>query len=362
VIADSSYREVARVHAGNGLAADIHEFLLTPRDTALITVYRRLPFDLSPVGGPRDGEVFEGVIQELEIPSGRVLFEWHSLPEVGIDESYAKVPPASQGAAAAPYDYFHVNSVDEYADGNLLLSARNTQAIYKIDRATGKVAWRLGGKQSDFELGPGTRFGWQHDARWRSDRTISLFDNEADPPLAKSSRGLLLHVDTEARKVELAAAYTHPAGLLSGSQGNSQFLPDGHVLVGWGANPYFTEFDRDGTVLFDAHFTDAADSYRAYRFVWSGRPEEPPALGLVSDRRGRVTAYASWNGATDVARWRVLAGADEQHLHEVATVPRSGFETEILLGYLRDRYVAVQAQGASGERLGASLLQKRPAR
>jgi hypothetical protein len=162
--------------------------------------------------------------------------------------------------------------------------------------------------------------------------------------------------------VELATAYTHPAGLLSGSQGNSQFLPDGHVFIGWGANPYFTEFDGDGRVLFDAHFTAAADSYRAYRFVWSGHPEEPPALAVVSDRRGRVTAYASWNGATNVARWQVLAGLDEQHLHEVTTVAKSGFETEIALGYLRDRYVAVRARGSSGEPLGMSLAQRRPAR
>ncbi len=245
VIVDDTYREIARVRAGNGLAADIHEFLITPENTALITAYHRVPLDLSSVGGPREGKVFEGVVQELDIPTGRVLFEWHSLDHVGIDESYSKPPPAKRGAAAAPYDYFHVNSIDEDADGNLLVSARNTHALYKIDRRTGDITWRLGGKRSDFATGPGTTFGWQHDARWRPGGEISLFDNEADPPLAKQSRALVLRVDTKTRRVELVHAYTHPAGLLSGSQGDIQFLPGGHVFVGWGSNPYFTEFDRE---------------------------------------------------------------------------------------------------------------------
>ncbi len=362
VIVDNSYREIAQVRAGNELKADIHEFLITPRDTALITVYHRMPADLSSVGGPRAGSVFEGVIQELDIATGRVLFEWHSFDYVALQESYAQPPPASRGAAADAYDYFHINSVDEDVDGNLLISARNTHAIYKVSRKTGAVLWRLGGKKSDFTMAAGTRFAWQHDARRLSDGTISLFDNQADPPLAKESRGLVLRLDTQHRRVQLVRSYTHPTGLLSGSQGNLQLLADGHAIVGWGANPTVTEFGQDRRVLLDARFKRGADSYRAYRFTWSGHPHDRPALAVRTDRRGRVTAYASWNGATDVARWQMLAGPDAQHLREVATVTRKGFETRVNLGYLTDRYIAVRARGSNGERLGTSPVQERPAR
>ncbi len=358
VIVDDTYREIARVKAGNGLAADIHEFLITPRDTALITVYRRVPVDLSSVGGPREGKVFEGVVQELDIQTGRVLFEWHSLDHVGMDESYAKPPPARQGAAAAPYDYFHVNSIDEDAGGHLLVSARNTHAIYEIDRRTGKVLWRLGGKKSDFSMGPGTRFAWQHDARLLPGGRLSLFDNEADPPYAKQSRALVLRVDMANHRVEVARADTHPAGLLSGSQGDTQVLPDGHVFVGWGANPNFTEFDRNGNVIFDAHFKQGADSYRAYRLAWTGRPNDPPTLTLRSDLLGRTSAYVSWNGATGVETWQVVSGPDMSHLRGFVTAEKSGFETRIDLGRPTDEYVAVLARGAGAVLLGRSRAQK----
>ena len=60
VIVDETYNEIATVAAGNGLTGDIHEFLITARDTALITIYERKPWDLSSVGGPKDGEIFDG--------------------------------------------------------------------------------------------------------------------------------------------------------------------------------------------------------------------------------------------------------------------------------------------------------------
>ncbi len=340
VIADPSYRQIARVRAGNGLLADIHEFLITPRDTALLTIYHQV------------GKVLEGVVQEVEIPSGRVLFQWESLDHVGVGESYYP-----RGRPGEPWDYFHINSVEEDADGNFLVSARNTHALYKIDRATGRVLWRLGGRKSDFAMGPGTRFAWQHDARWRGPGVISLFDNEAAPAYAKRSRGLFLHVDETSRRVELLRAYPSPDGLLSGSQGNLQVLPDGHLFIGWGANPWFTELARDGRVLLDASFSAGADSYRAYKLPWRGRPQQPPALAVRTDRRGRVTAYASWNGATDAARWQVLADG-----RRVASVAKQGFETSIDLGYLLARTVVVRALDARGNVLGVSRATRRPSR
>jgi hypothetical protein len=352
VIVDDAYREIATVSAGNGLTGDIHEFLITPRDTALITIYHRLPADLAKIGGPKEGAILEGVVQELEIPSGRVLYEWHSWPEVALEESYAKVPKAERGAEADAYDYFHINSVGEDADGDLLVSARNTHAVYKLSRDEKKVLWRLGGKRSDYELGPGVRFAWQHDARRQPDGTLTLYDNVSDEEVKeRSSRVLVLRLDDASKQATLVRSYEHPSGLLATTQGNAQFLANGHVFVGWGSQPYFTEFDREGRVLLDGHFgVEGTDSYRAFRLDWTGRPVEHPRVRLAGD-----IAYVSWNGATDVDRWQVLAGPDPQHLQPIASEPKTGFETTVAVE-TNAPVVQVRALNARGAVIGSSRV------
>jgi hypothetical protein len=358
VIYDTSYRPVAEVRPGNGLVGDVHEFLITPRNTAVFTVYHRLKVDLSSVGGPKEGSIWDGILQELDIKTGKVLFEWHSYPEVGVKESYAPPPKAKAGAKAPPYDYFHINSIDVEPNGNFLVSARNTHTIYEVDRKTKKVLWRLGGKKSSFAMGPGTKFAWQHDARRHANGTITLFDNGAAPPVEKFTRILVLRVDTKAKKVSLVRSYHHPKRLLAPFEGNAQFLSNGDVFVGWGAQPYVSELGANGSVRFDAYFGHGqppgqdADTYRAYRFVWHGTPKDPPALAV-----GGQTAYASWNGATEVTRWQVLAGPDAQNLKPVKTAAKSGFETPIRLSQPAAVY-AVRALGASGKVLGTSTAVK----
>jgi hypothetical protein len=353
VIVDESYNEIAAVTAGNGLTGDVHEFRITPRDTALFTVYERKPWDLSSVGGPKDGEIFDGVIQELDVASGRVLFEWKASDHIGVDESVMKAPRAQEGKKAPPFDYFHINSVAEDLDGNLLLSARHTSAVYKISKKDGRVLWRLGGKRSDYAMGSGTRFALQHDARRQQDGTLTLFDNGVKRKGARS-RVLVLRLDEDRKRATLVRAYEHPDGLFAETQGNAEFLPNGHVLVGWGQAPHVTEFDRGGDVVFDLRFGgEGADSYRAYRAEWTGRPAGDPALAATRDKDGRVAAYASWNGATDVARWQLVAGSNAQRLHPVATVLNAGFETT-LTARTEEPVVRVRALDAHGMVLGTS--------
>jgi hypothetical protein len=348
-IVDSSYRLIKIVRAGNGLTGDIHEFKLLPGGRALFTIYRKVPADLGELGGPSEGFVLEGVVQEISVATGRVIFEWHSLPEVSLAESYLPVPE-KEGTSKDPYDYFHVNSADLDTDGNILVSARHTSAIYKINRRTGKIIWRLGGKKSNFTFGPGAKFSWQHDAHRRPDGTITLFDNAAQGPTkGVQSKALRLRVDLRTRRATLVRAYRHRPSLLSPSQGNAQFLPNGHVFVGWGQNAYFTEYSAAGRVLFDASFGDAApniDSYRVFRFAWVGTPRTKPAA-VVKRPGGVRTVYVSWNGATQVAAWEVLAGSDARHLAPVATAAKQGFETAIPVGTLA-RTLVVVARDAEG--------------
>jgi outer membrane protein assembly factor BamB len=341
VILDHSYREIKRVRAGNGYEGDHHEFLITPEDTALITIYNKVPGDRIPVGDPVEGNVLDGIAQELDIETGEVLFEWHSLEHVGLDESYTK-----------PYDYFHINSIEVYDRDHLLISSRTTSTVYKVDRKTGEVVWRLGGKKSDFEMGQGTRTTFQHDARRHPDDTITIFDN-GNVNTVEQSRGIAVEVDEDAMNASLISEYTHPDKLLSDTQGSVQVLPNGNVLVGWGSAPYFSEFSRDGKLLFNATFPTESETYRAFRFPWSGQPADAPAVVAEPGADDEVTIYVSWNGATEVATWQVLAGSGPDELEPLETAPRKGFETVITLR-ITDPYVGLKAMNGSGKVLATT--------
>src|SRR5215208_343843 len=349
VIFDDSYREINRVLAGNGYWGDLHEFLITPEDTALLTAYNPVPADLSAVGGPKYGAVWEGIAQEVDIETGEVLFEWHSLEHVGIEESYLE-PPSDPGY---PYDYFHINSIDVDHDGNLLISARNTWSVYKAERKSGEVLWRLGGKNSDFEMGLGTRIAYQHDARRQRGGTISIFDNGAHPQVHEESRGILVGLDEQKMGAKLVREYTFPEKLICTSQGNLQTLPNSNVFIGWGSQPFITEFSHDGQPLLEAHFPPDGESYRAFRFPWSGHPTEEPAVALEQLSDEKVKLYASWNGATEVESWEVLSGEHPGRLVPLGSVPRDGFETP-MLAQTHGPYVAVRAKDRSGGVLGIS--------
>lgn len=309
-IADTSYRTIGIVRPGDGLVGDIHEFLLTPRGTALMTTFRSVL-----VG---DRRYSEGGVQELDLATGRVLFDWHSIGHVPPSESYAK-PPRKPSTS---FDYFHINSVAVDVDGNFLVSARNTHTVYKISRRTGRILWRLGGKHSDYKLGKGVRFAWQHDARRERDRTIRIFDNGAAPRVHSQSRVIFVHLNARTMRARLVRTIVHHPPLLAINQGNAQRLPDGHLLVGWGHAPYVTEYDARGRMILDLRYGNGADSYRAFRFRWSARPVGRPALAL---HRGRV--YFSWNGATNVARWQILGGPGPARLRPIRIVRKRGFET-----------------------------------
>ena len=323
-IFDSSYRELARVQGGFGRHIDLHEFRLTPQGTALVTCTpQAVSVDLSSVGGPRSGQVFESIVQEIDVQSGRVLLEWQSLKHISVAESYLPV--------GNPYDYLHLNSIDVMPDGNLLVSARNTCALYKLDRRTGRVIWRLGGKRSDFAIGRGAQFFWQHHAQSLGPGTISLFDDGAGPVRSETqSRGLVLKFDRRHRNVHVARAYRHPQPVLAYAMGSVQPLPTGNVVVGWG-NELVSEFAPNGQLLADFSLPVHNASYRGFRCAWRGMPANRPAV-VPDTSGGKTKLYVSWNGATGVVAWLVSAGSSPSALKPVKAVTRSGFETAIPMG------------------------------
>jgi hypothetical protein len=346
-VLDETYREVARIRAGNGYRGDLHDMQITPEGTALILAYDRVFRDTSAHGGSRAGVVLDNVIQEIDLETGLVLFEWHSLGNVDVNDSRIR----AKGRTS--YDYFHVNSVEVDRDGDLLISARNTCAIYKIDRTTGRLLWTLGGKESDFRMNRRTRFCFQHDARRAGKGVISLFDNAAGPPKTRGqSRAIKLAVDERRKTVKLIRAYRHPGKISAPNQGSTRVLPNGNVMVGWGAAPIFSEYSRGGRLLLSGRLVRGKGNYRAIRSEWTGRPAAPPDVA-VRERGDRVHVFASWNGATEVARWQVLGGADRGNLSSLTSRARRGVETRISAP-AGSRYLAVRALDADGDVLGTS--------
>jgi hypothetical protein len=340
VILGQDYRRVAEVRAGDGVMGDLHEFTLTGRGTALLIAYPEVTADLRPLGGPRRGRVLDGRVQEIDIATGEVLLDWSALDHLDITETRTALPDKDDGTT---FDPIHINSVQDDGDA-LLVSARNTCALYSLDRRTGAVRWRLGGRRGDFAFGRGAEFAWQHDARRRPDGTITLFDNHIDAVGDGPSRGLVLKVDAAARRVTRVREYAD--GTTYGQyMGNVQLLPDGNAVVGWGSTPKMTEFGAGGTPVLE--ITGVGDgSYRSYRSPWTGRPRTRPAVATRRLGDGRTRVHASWNGATDVAAWRFRAGSTH------ATTKRIGFETAITLPTGDD--VVAEALAADGTVLGRS--------
>jgi outer membrane protein assembly factor BamB len=339
VIADADYTPLARVTAGNGHHGDLHEFLLTDRGTALLTTYRIVTRDLRSVGGPASGKIQDAMFQEIDLATGNVLLEWHSLDHIALEESFYSL--------RNNWDYVHLNSIAVDRDENLIVSSRNTHTLFKIDRATGEVIWRLGGKRSDFGLTREATFAWQHDARRQPDGTITLFDNGYH-----LSRGIVLSVDDTHRRVSLKRAYTHPAHFWSASQGNVQVMENGNVLVGWGAEPYISEFTADGALVFDGRLGTNYFTYRAYQIPWSGEGIATPAI--VAERASTHTnVYASWNGDTRVTRWTALAGNSPTQLGPIRSVARAGFETMLQIP-ASFTHVSVRGSDGAGNALGTS--------
>ncbi|MCL2769278.1 MAG: arylsulfotransferase family protein [Solirubrobacterales bacterium] len=350
LVLNSHYQTVATVTGGNGLAADLHDFQIAPHDVAYTTAFNPIRCDLSGAGGARDGVVLDAAVQETDMRTGLIRWEWHALDHVAVGESETTAPHSS-GA----WDWFHLNSIDPEPDDEIFISARSTWAGYQLDGRSGRILWRLGGSKSSFHMGPGARTAWQHDGRVLPDGEVTFFDNGANPPIHSASRAVRIALDLATHTASLRSSFTHPGlPLLSASQGNVQTLGSGNSVVGYGLIGAVSEYDPSGGLLFDAHLPLDETSYRAFRFPWSGRPTSPPvAAANLNNTSEETIVYASWNGATGVAAWRVLAGAHPTALAARATVPASGFESSAILP-AQYAYAAVQALGPDGRVLAGS--------
>jgi hypothetical protein len=296
-------------------------------------------------------------VQEYNLKTGRLLRNWDALQHIPLSESQASLP-----TNGFPWDAYHVNSIDLTGPGTFLVSMRNTWSAYLVDSGSGRIIWTLGGKNSSFKFGPGATFQWQHDVRLQPDSTVTLYDDHCCQltgggtyvSATGASRGLVLKLDQQSRTASMLAQYSRGGSFDADYMGDTQPLANGNVFIGWGSEPYFSEFSKSGKLLLEGELPGPDLTYRATLDQWTGLPLDPPAGASLSSG-GRTTVYASWNGATRVVSWRVLAGSTPDRLSVVAGAARSGFETAIPLAQGYSRY-EVQALGAGGRVLGASRV------
>jgi hypothetical protein len=326
----------------------------------MVGIYVAQKADLTAFGGSADGWIFECIFQEIDIETGDLIFEWKSTDHVALNETYNDL--GSAGTEDAPFDYFHINSIEKDGDGNYLVSGRVMDCVYKINGTDGTIIWRLHGKQSDFDVEDAANFAFQHDARWIDDKAqtrMTIFDNGPTDAVGYS-RGMLLAVDQSAMTVRLVTEFKNGAQTFAMFEGSLQAInasdTNTNYFLGYGNQPFFTELDSDGNILLDVQFgkTNAVNSYRAYKLPWQGKPLSNPDIHYDLDGK---KAYFSWNGATDVETWNVYTAneTDATTWTEVINATRTGFETEIDLSSHTDdllTYVRGKAVSTDGQTLG----------
>jgi hypothetical protein len=373
VVVDQHYRQVATLKGDvkDGWVLSEHDMVINGH-FAWVTAYRNVPANLTSFGGLANGIVTDSAVQEYDLKTGKLVFSWDALnpggtPNVPLSDSAARPSPVAGPTGAIPWDAYHLNSIQLVGKNEFLASMRNTWAAYLVNITTGAVVWKLGGKPgtpTTFTIPASAQFQFQHDVELHSGNQVSLYDDaccaikgavngvaQFAPPIGPS-RGLVLKLNLATHTATQVAQYSRGSKFNAAFLGNTDLLPNGNVVIGWGSQPFFTEESAAGKVLLDAVLPGPNLSYRAFKSNWVGLPFFPPS-GAVRNKKGKSVVYASWDGATRLSGWKVLAGPNAKHLTAVATRAKSGFETAIGLG-AKFKSFKVQALDAKGHVIGTS--------
>ena len=255
-----------------------------------------------------------------------------------------------------------MNAVDKNSAGDYLVSGRHTSTIYKVSGESGKILWQVGGISSDYTMAGGLNFSSQHHCRFQQENetttVISLFDNASNgyKQTASYSSGKIIAVSHDTNHATLIQKYISPGKRISSSQGSIQVLDNGNVYAGWGSNAYISEYLADGTLVLEGHFaTTGAMHYRSYKFNFTSRPTDAPTAYAYARNKSAPTGYyMSWNGATEVAHWRIYVSANASGPYlELQTVPKTGFETMFTAPNYHE-WSIMAALGSNGEGLANS--------
>jgi hypothetical protein len=359
---------------------DFHELQpLANGDRLMLASPLRAGMDLRPLGLGANRTIVDCMIQQVS-PTGRLIWRWRASEHIGSGESlhwYSYTVDRQQA-----YDVYHCNSIDaDSATGDLLLSVRGTDAIYRIDRRSGSIRWKLGGNSVALDGEPHLKirndpegtFHGQHDARFRPNNGVSLYDNHTW--FLGAARGVEYRVDVRARTATLVWQYRSPDGRHSAATGAFRRYENGNDnLVTWGIKPnsLFTEVDAGGNVLLDVAFPDGQAPYRVVKVPaaqldvdllrrTAGLPAAPfaprPVVRSVGPAVGRSTG-----GTTVTVRGTGLSGATAVRFGSVSarsfTVVGDDTITAVAPSGSRAADVAVATAGGTSALHPANMLSR----
>jgi hypothetical protein len=249
-----------------GAVLDPHEIQQLPNgDLMLLSYPVREHVDLTAHGGGADDNVFDALIQEID-PQGNVVWSWNSKDHIGLAETGRWYENVQSFGPDGVRDIVHINTIEPDGDG-FLISLRHTDAVYRIDKATGDVDWKLGGTTTPQSLTvlddpyASYPFGGQHDVRRLPDGTITVHDNDTGFG-SRVPRAVRYEIDEADMTATLVEEVTDPEVTSSFCCGSSRRSADGSWLMSWGGRSLVTEFDAAGDRTFKLSFGSAI-SYRA---------------------------------------------------------------------------------------------------
>jgi hypothetical protein len=263
----SLVREVKTV----GPPTDQHDLVALPNGNYALFAYQQfLHVDLTVLGAgfTSDEAVVRGRIQEIA-PNGTVAWEWKAEDHIDIAES--TYPLRFNLTGTSVVDLEHFNSLERAPNGDYIVSARHMDAAFRIDRATGNITWKLGGTAANHDLAPSLQLlndplggpKRPHDVRLLPDGSVSLFDNRLDT--TGVTRAVVYSINTTAHTATLTRSYGHADGVTVGTMGSARVAADGHLIIGWGANPPLaTELDSANALVLELTAPDGG-SYRAVK-------------------------------------------------------------------------------------------------
>lgn len=335
MVMDASYQIVDMIQAGNGYTIDFHELQLLPNGHALFMIYDEQKVNMDDIvpGGVHAARVTGLVIQELDTEDN-VVFEWRSWDHIPIIDTIVPITTTT-------IDYVHGNAIEVDQDGHLLVSSRHLNEITKINRETGDIIWRMGGKKNEFAFldDPIAPFALQHDIRRQSNGNITLFDNRTQSP----SRGIELQLDEVNKSATLVWSYASEPDAHAFIVGNVQRFPSGNTLINWGSTwPTVTEVNAANEKVFEMTLPAPQMSYRVHRYAWQGWPTWPASLVITEDER--TALHYSWNGATDVFYYQVYGGRRPDALEIVDLELHTQFEETTDVTDLVDDYCYFQVR------------------
>ena len=311
-VMDTDFHLVDSFTTVNGFAPDPHEFQITSGQTYLVTGISDSIMDLSAflfngVPGSANTHVIGFVIQEFD-ENHNLLFQWNSNDHIHPAKAFQ-----FYGYAPGNFDYCHGNSVAEDWDGNLLVSFRHLNAVYKISRFDGQVIWELGGKTSSFTFQNDPGFSGQHDAKRLPNGNISLFDNANMSVVPKISRAVEYSLDTVNWVAQKVWEYKYVPGFIGVAMGSHQTTEDRDHLINYGLdfrpNPSFVLTDDAGNLLSELFFQDSSMSYRStIADIPFDNTKRPPVMCTQNANNITLSAPPGYN------RYEWSTGAQSQSI------------------------------------------------